>query len=98
MLIDRREVNEFRLRTFGREDERLIAFICECADADCRRAVTLTRATYDDLRRQGKPILFPAHVPDEDAPLGAELEETRATEKRRAPVDRGPRGGNRQLI
>ena len=81
MLIDRREVNEFRLRTFGREDDRMIAFICECADPDCRRAVVLRRATYDDLRRQGKPILFPAHVPDEDAPLGAELEETRATEK-----------------
>jgi hypothetical protein len=81
MLIDRREVNEFRVRTFGREDERLIAFICECADPDCRRAVTLTRATYDDLRRQGNPILFLAHVPDEDAPLAAEEEETRATER-----------------
>jgi hypothetical protein len=81
MLIDRREVNEFRLRTFGREDDRMIAFICECADLDCSRAVTLTRATYDDLRRQGKPLLFPAHVPDEDAPLSAELEETRATQR-----------------
>jgi hypothetical protein len=82
MLIDRREVNEFRLRTFGREDDRLIAFICECADPDCRRAVALTRATCDDLRVQGKPILFPTHVPDEDAPLGAELAETGATERR----------------
>jgi len=78
MSIERREVNEFRLRAFDREADRLIAFICECADANCRRAVTLTRAAYDDLRRQGKPILFPAHVPDEDAPLGAEQRETRA--------------------
>ena len=96
--MDRREVNEFRLRTFHGADDRVIAFICECADPNCRRAVALTRATYDDLRRQGKPILFPTHVPDKDAPLGAEQEETRAAEKRRAPVDRGPRGGNRQLI
>jgi hypothetical protein len=81
MLMDHREVNEFRLRTFGREDDRMIAFICECADPDCSRAVALTRATYDDLRRQSKPILFPEHVPDEDAPLGAEREETRATER-----------------
>jgi len=81
MLMDHREVNEFRLRTFGREDDRMIAFICECADPDCCRTVAVTRATYDDLRRQGKPILFPTHVPDEDAPLGAELEEAGATER-----------------
>ena len=59
----------------------MIAFICECADPNCRRAVALTRATYDDLRLQGKPILFPTHVPDEDAPLGAEQDEVRAGEK-----------------
>src|SRR2546423_1781005 len=64
MSIERREVNGFRLRTFGREAERLIAFICDGADANCRRAVTFTRAAYDDLRRKGQPILFPAHVPD----------------------------------
>ncbi len=80
-MIDRRDVNEFRLRTFGHEDDRVIAFICECADPDCRRTVVLTRTTYDDLRRQRKPILFPTHVPDEDAPLAAELEETKAAEK-----------------
>jgi hypothetical protein len=81
MSIDRREVNDFRLRTFGREHERMIAFICECADSNCHRTVALTRATYDDLRRQGKPVLFPSHVPDEDAPLGAEQKETRAAER-----------------
>jgi hypothetical protein len=91
--VDRREVNEFRLQAFGREDDRVIAFICECGDPMCYRTVVLTRSVYDELRRQEKPILFPSHVPDEDAPLRAEHEETSA-QKRRAPVDRGPRGGN----
>ena len=59
----------------------MIAFICECADPDCCRAVALTRATYDDLRLQGKPILFPMHVPDEDTPLGAEQDGTRVAER-----------------
>jgi hypothetical protein len=90
MSIERREVNEFRLRTFGREAERPIAFICECADANCRRAVTLTRAAYDDLRRHGEPILFPAHVPDEDAPLGAERRETRGPPTAREEGPRSP--------
>ena len=88
MSIERREVNEFRLRAFGREADRLIAFICERADPSCRRAVTLTSAAYDDLRRQGKPILFATHVPDEDAPLGAEKRETGATP---SSEEEGPR-------
>ena len=90
MSIERREVNEFRLRAFGREADRLIAFICECADPNCRRAVTLTGAAYDDLRAQGKPILFPAHVPDEDAPLGAERSETRAPATAKEEGPRSP--------
>jgi len=92
--MDRREVNEFRLQAFGRDDDREIAFICECADPMCYRTVVLPRSAYDELRRQEKPILFPSHVPDEDAPLRAERDESLA-HKRRAPVDRGPRGGNR---
>jgi hypothetical protein len=79
--MDRREVNEFRLHAFGRDVDRAIAFICECEDSGCTRTVVLTRAAYDELRRHGKTVLFPTHVPDEDAPLRAEQEETRAAQR-----------------
>jgi hypothetical protein len=79
--MDRHDVNEFRLHAFGRDVDRAIAFICECADVNCRRTVVLTRATYDERRREGRPILFPTHVPDEDAPLRAEQEEATAAQR-----------------
>jgi hypothetical protein len=83
--MDRHDVNEFRLHAFGHDVDRAIAFICECADSTCTRTVVLTRATYDGLREEGKSILFPAHVPDEDAPLRAEQDEAAAAQ------ERGPR-------
>ena len=75
MRLDRRHINEFRSRTFGRQDDRLIVFVCEFADLGCPRTVELTRVMYDDLRQQGKPILCDAHVPDEDAALAGEQQE-----------------------
>ena len=45
----RRRFNEDRKRVFG-GSERLIAFICECTDANCHDTVLLTEAQYDALR------------------------------------------------
>jgi hypothetical protein len=47
----RRRFNEDRKRVFG-GSERLIAFICECSDPDCRETVMLTERQYD-ARRPG---------------------------------------------
>ena len=45
----RRRFNEDRKRVFG-GSERLIAFICECSDPECRETVMLTEREYDALR------------------------------------------------
>jgi hypothetical protein len=42
--------NEDRKRVFG-GSERLIAFICECSDPECRETVMLTERQYDAVRR-----------------------------------------------
>lgn len=81
MRPDRRHINEFRSRTFGPQDDRLIAFVCECTDVGCHRTVELTRVMYDDLLRQGKPILCNAHAPDEDAALAGEQREPDVSSK-----------------
>lgn len=56
----RRKTNEGRPRIFGDADpNRLIAFVCECGEPDCRRTVTLSATNYD--QRRADPILHPAH-------------------------------------
>lgn len=47
-------MNEFRARVFGTEESRLIGFICECADPDCRRTIMLTLEDY----RRARPGLL----------------------------------------
>jgi hypothetical protein len=59
---DRREFNDYRVLIFGTDEHRPIAFVCECDDEGCARTVVLSRPAYEDLRRQGKPILFHAHL------------------------------------
>ena len=54
----RQRMNDDRLRNFA-EPDRQIAFVCECAEADCRRTVVLTAAEYRALRPG--LILHPAH-------------------------------------
>jgi len=44
-----RDFNDDRRRIFGGSD-RLIAFVCECADPECRQTVPLTEAQYDQRR------------------------------------------------
>jgi len=72
VIPDRDQINDYRLRVFGRERQRPIAFVCECDDAACRRTVVLSALAFEDLRRQRKPILFQGHLPDKDAPIAAE--------------------------
>ena len=62
MSTDRRQLNDYRLLVFGTDDHRPIAFVCECDNEGCFRSVVLSRLAYEDLRRQGKPILFHAHL------------------------------------
>ena len=61
-MPDRRQLNDYRLLIFGSDKHRPIAFVCECDNEGCGRSVVLTRLDYEELRRQGKPILFHAHL------------------------------------
>ena len=60
MAPGRREVNDYRRRAFGSEPERVVAFVCECADARCRRAVLLSVAEYDRIRAAGGAVVVDA--------------------------------------
>jgi len=42
--------NKFRARVFGTDAARLIGFVCECGDPDCRRTVALTLDEYTRMR------------------------------------------------
>lgn len=55
----RRAANEFRARVFGGDDERVIAFICECGHHSCHRTVMLTLRQYG--RARPGPIVDPEH-------------------------------------
>ena len=56
----RRAANEFRARVFGGDEERVIAFICECGHHSCHRTVTLTLSQYGRVRPG--PILDSEHA------------------------------------
>jgi hypothetical protein len=57
MAPNRRDVNAYRRRAFGRDPDRVVAFVCECDDEECRRAVLLTAAQYDLLRAASGAVL-----------------------------------------
>jgi hypothetical protein len=64
---NRRVVNDYRRRTFGKEPARQVAFVCECADDACRRAVLLTVAEYDAICTSGGAVVVdPSHRPPDD--------------------------------
>ena len=66
--MNRQTINELRLRSFA--GAPLIAFVCECADDDCRRTVALTPDAYRTLRHDGQAVLFAGHAPvDASAPI-----------------------------
>ncbi len=57
----RRTINDDRYRRFGgRDPQRLIAFVCECGEEGCQRAVTLAAGDYRRARRAGA-ILHGVH-------------------------------------
>jgi hypothetical protein len=74
--MKRQEANDLRIRQFGSAEE--IAFICECADEDCRRSVVLSPGTFIYRREQGELILFPGHEPLADRPMAGEQKEATA--------------------
>lgn len=55
--------NRFRARVFGTDASRLIGFVCECRDPDCRRTVALTLNEY--LAARPGLLLHHEHVPEE---------------------------------
>jgi hypothetical protein len=67
MAADRRTVNDYRRRAFGKEPARQVAFVCECVDDRCRRAVLLTGDEYDAARAAGRSIVVdPSHRPPDE--------------------------------
>ena len=46
----RMSTNIYRARVFGTDAGRVIAFICECEDPDCRRTIMLTLEEYNGVR------------------------------------------------
>ena len=55
----RRWFNDDRKRLFGGDGQRLIAFVCECTDPDCREAVLLTADEYE--ARRGRLVVHENH-------------------------------------
>jgi hypothetical protein len=67
MSADLRAINDYRRQAFGHEPGRRIAFVCECADDGCRRAVLMTAAEFDEARASRRPVvLYAAHASPDD--------------------------------
>ena len=62
---ERRQVNENRRLLFGSND-RVVAFLCECADRDCFSAVMLTGLQADEAWSTHGWILAPGHAAADD--------------------------------
>lgn len=62
-MTDRRDVNDYRRRAFVEDPERLVAFVCECADERCRRAVVLRAPQYDEVRVSDTAVVARSHEP-----------------------------------
>ena len=61
--MERSSINEHRIAQFGSDPERSVALVCECAHPACWRTLVLTRAEFEALRAEGRPVLFPGHHP-----------------------------------
>ena len=66
---DRVARNESDFRRINEQIERLearpVAFeiLCECADSDCMKLITIEKDVYESVRRYGRRfIVFPDHV------------------------------------
>ena len=57
----RRRLNQDRQRLFGTQEQRTIAFLCECGDEECCETVLLTSSDFDTRTRSGEPVLHQLH-------------------------------------
>jgi hypothetical protein len=57
----RQLINGNRFQLFGSNPDRLIAFICECGDADCHDTVLLTAAEYQSAAGADELLLHHKH-------------------------------------
>jgi hypothetical protein len=55
-----------RLERSG-SDGKEWSFMCECGDASCHERVHLSVAEYEELKRQGRPVLAAGHDPEPPA-------------------------------
>jgi hypothetical protein len=71
MQNERLARNESYFREVNEQIERLIAFretaefeiVCECADPDCMKLITITAGVYEGVRRDARRfVVFPEHV------------------------------------
>jgi hypothetical protein len=77
-----REVNERVEEISGRAGLDTIDFICECGDADCTTAISLTQQEYEQVRDD--PVLFavlPGHVIPEVEDVVAESDRFQVVRK-----------------
>jgi hypothetical protein len=54
-------MNMNRIQLFGTNGERVIAFICECGDSDCRETVLLTGPQFEARTAEGDLVVHPRH-------------------------------------
>lgn len=47
----------------GADTERVIAFVCECSDSDCRASVLLSGGGYATLGGAGELLMHDGHRP-----------------------------------
>lgn len=59
----RRRLNENRASLFGATNpERLIVFLCECSDADCRETILLSARAYTEQIEAGGLVVHEGHT------------------------------------
>lgn len=58
----RRQVNVNRVHLFGTNEQRVIAFVCECGDGDCRETALLTGPQFQARAADGERIVHPRHT------------------------------------
>jgi hypothetical protein len=54
-------MNMNRLQLFATDGARVIAFICECGDGDCRETVLLTGPQFEARTADGDLVVHPGH-------------------------------------
>lgn len=67
----RRRLNDHRRRLFE-DTAGDIAFLCECADVTCTRAVVLSPGEFDEARERARIVLHPGHHALDVEPAGIE--------------------------